>query len=213
MAEEKKPGLFEKGGKLYWLHSTIDAFDTFLRVPGTVTAKGAHVRDGIDLKRVMIMVVIALVPAALFGMWNVGYQHNLATGTEAGFLATFFYGFLRVLPLFVVSYVVGLAIEFAGAQIKGEEVNEGYLVSGFLIPLIVPLAQIFGVSAQLCILAFAFGDGFSNVFYPTNPALLISLGLADMGYAQWAKASWRFQLMNLLLTSALLLLGLAVGYA
>ena len=77
MAEEKKAGLFEKGGKLYWLHSTIDAFDTFLRVPGTVTAKGAHVRDAIDLKRVMIMVVVALVPAALFGMYNVGYQTAL----------------------------------------------------------------------------------------------------------------------------------------
>ena len=128
----------ENKQKFGFLHSTVDAFDTFLRVPGTVTRKGAHVRDAIDLKRVMILVVIALVPAALFGMWNVGYQHNLATGTEAGFLATFFYGFLRVLPLFVVSYVVGLAIEFAGAQIKGEEVNEGYLVSGFLIPLIVP---------------------------------------------------------------------------
>ena len=120
----------ENKQKFGFLHSTVDAFDTFLRVPGTVTRKGAHVRDAIDLKRVMILVVIALVPAALFGMWNVGYQHNLATGTEAGFLATFFYGFLRVLPLFVVSYVVGLAIEFAGAQIKGEEVNEGYLVSG-----------------------------------------------------------------------------------
>ena len=74
MADQNKPGLFEKGGKLYWLHSSIDAFDTFLRVPGTVTFKGAHVRDGIDLKRVMIMVVIALVPAALFGMYNVGLQ-------------------------------------------------------------------------------------------------------------------------------------------
>ena len=82
-----------------------------------------------------------------------------------------------------------------------------------LIPLIVPLAQIFGVSAQLCIVAFAFGDGFSNVFYPTNPALLISLGLADMGYGAWAKYSWKFQGLNLLLTGALLLLGLAVGYA
>ena len=82
-----------------------------------------------------------------------------------------------------------------------------------LIPLIVPLAQLFGVSAQLCIVAFAFGDGFSNVFYPTNPALLISLGLADMGYGDWARYSWRFQVLNLLLTGALLLLGLAVGYA
>ena len=139
MAEEKKPGLFEKGGKLYWLHSTIDAFDTFLRVPGTVTAKGAHVRDGIDLKRVMIMVVIALVPAALFGMYNVGLQTSTTYGLDWNFWHMFWYGFLRMLPLFVVSYIVGLAIEFGSSQIRGEEVNEGYLVTGFLIPLIVPV--------------------------------------------------------------------------
>ena len=139
MADEKKPGLFEKGGKLYWLHSSIDAFDTFLRVPGTVTAKGAHVRDGIDLKRVMIMVVIALVPAALFGMYNIGLQTSTLYGLDWGFWHMFWYGLLRMLPLFVVSYVVGLAIEFGSAQIRGEEVNEGYLVTGFLIPLIVPV--------------------------------------------------------------------------
>ena len=112
MADQNKPGLFEKGGKLYWLHSTIDAFDTFLRDPGTVTARGAHVRDGIDLKRVMIMVVIALVPAALFGMYNVGYQTAVATGASWGFWKMFFYGLLKVLPLYIVSYLVGLAIEF-----------------------------------------------------------------------------------------------------
>ena len=142
MEENKtqQPGLFEKGGKLGFLHSTVDAFDTFLRVPATVTRKGSHIRDVVDLKRVMIIVVIALIPAALFGMWNVGYQHNLAIGdTAAGFWATFWYGFLKVLPLYIVSYLVGLGIEFTAAQIKGEEVNEGYLVSGFLIPLIVPV--------------------------------------------------------------------------
>ena len=81
-----------------------------------------------------------------------------------------------------------------------------------LIPLIVPMAQIFGISAQLCIVAFAFGDGFSNVFYPTNPALLISLGLADTSYGKWFKWSWKFQLLNLILTSGVLIFGLAVGY-
>ncbi|MCQ2177965.1 MAG: NADH:ubiquinone reductase (Na(+)-transporting) subunit B [Bacteroidales bacterium] len=132
--------IFEKGGKLYWLHSTVDAFDTFLKVPGTVSGKGASVRDAIDLKRIMIMVVIAAVPAALFGMWNVGYQHNLTLGDgRIQILANFWYGFLRVLPLYLVSYIVGLAIEFAASQIRGEEVNEGYLVSGFLIPLILPV--------------------------------------------------------------------------
>ena len=81
-----------------------------------------------------------------------------------------------------------------------------------LIPIIVPMAQMFGISAQLCVVAFAFGDGFSNVFYPTNPALLISLGLADVKYVDWFKWSWKFQILNILLTSGILLLGLAVGY-
>ena len=132
--------IFEKGGKLYWLHSTVDAFETFLHVPGTVTKKGSHVRDAIDLKRLLILVVIAAAPAALFGMWNVGYQHGLAVGDlRLNILGNWWYGFLRVLPLFLVSYIVGLGIEFASCQIRGEEVSEGYLVSGFFIPLIVPV--------------------------------------------------------------------------
>lgn len=131
--------IFEKGGKLYWLHSTVDAFETFLHVPGTVTAKGAHVRDAVDIKRIMIIAVIAAVPAAIFGMWNVGYQHALATGIEANILQAFWFGLLKTLPLFIVSYIVGLGIEFATSQIRGEEVNEGYLVTGFFIPLIVPV--------------------------------------------------------------------------
>ncbi len=169
-----KPGLFEKGGKLGWLHSTVDAFDTFLRVPATVTAKGSHVRDAIDIKRVMIIVVLALVPAALFGMWNVGYQHDLAVGDLPGFWRQFWWGFLKVLPLYLVSYIVGLAIEFTGAQIKGEEVNEGYLVSGFLIPLIVPVDVPLWMLAVAVAFAVIFGK---EVFGGTgmnflNPALL-----------------------------------------
>ncbi|MBQ6178873.1 MAG: NADH:ubiquinone reductase (Na(+)-transporting) subunit B [Bacteroidales bacterium] len=169
-----KPGLFEKGGKLGWLHSTWDAFDTFLRVPATVTSKGAHVRDSIDIKRVMIIVVIALVPAALFGMWNVGYQHHLAMNDLPGFWNQFFWGLWKVLPLYIVSYIVGLGIEFTSAQIKGEEVNEGYLVSGFLIPLIVPV----DVPLWMLALAVAFAVIFGKeVFGGTgmnflNPALL-----------------------------------------
>ena len=81
-----------------------------------------------------------------------------------------------------------------------------------LMPLIVPVAQIFGISPQLCVVAYAFGDGFSNVFYPTNPVLLISLGLADVSYGKWAKWSWKFRGMNLILTSLILLMGLAIGY-
>ena len=131
--------IFEKGGKLYWLHSTVDAFETFLHVPGTVTLKGAHVRDAVDIKRIMIIAVIAAVPAAIFGMWNVGWQHALATGISANVWQAFWYGFWKVLPLYLVSYIVGLGIEFAFSQIRGEEVNEGYLVTGFFIPLIVPV--------------------------------------------------------------------------
>ena len=145
--------IFEKGGKLYWLHSTVDAFETFLHVPGTVTRKGSHVRDAIDLKRILIIVLIAAAPAALFGMWNVGYQHSLAIGeTGVNILGNFWYGFLKVLPLYLVSYIVGLGIEFASSQIRGEEVSEGYLVSGFFIPLIVPV----DVPLWLLALAVAF---------------------------------------------------------
>ena len=170
----QQPGLFDKGGKLGFLHSTYDAFDTFLRVPGTITRRGAHVRDIVDLKRIMIIVVLALVPAALFGMWNVGYQHCLATGQEWGLLQNFWYGFLKVLPLYIVAYVVGLGIEFASAQIRNEEVNEGYLVSGMLIPLIVPVDVPLWTLAIAVAFAVLFGK---EVFGGTgmnflNPALL-----------------------------------------
>ena len=165
---------FEKGGKLGFLHSTFDAFETFLFVPNTVTTKGAHVRDCVDLKRVMIMVVLALVPAMLFGIWNTGYQHSLAFGLEWGFWDIVLYGLIKVLPLYIVSYLVGLGIEFVSAQIQGHEVNEGYLVSGMLIPLIVP------VDVPLWMLAIAvafaviigkevFGGTGMNIW---NPALL-----------------------------------------
>ena len=165
---------FEKGGKFWWLHSTIDAFESFLHVPGTVTQKGAHVRDAVDLKRIMIVALLAAVPAALFGMWNVGYQHALATGAAPSFWADLWFGFLKVLPLYVVSYVVGLAIEFASAQIRNEEVNEGYLVTGFFIPLIMPV----DVPLWMLAVAVAFSVFFvKEVFGGTgmniwNPALV-----------------------------------------
>ena len=173
LVDKIKP-TFEKGGKLGFLHSTFDAFETFLFVPNTVTKKGAHVRDCVDLKRVMIMVVLALVPAMLFGIWNTGYQHSLAFGLDWGFGDIVLYGLVKVLPLFVVAYLVGLGIEFVSAQILGHEVNEGYLVSGMLIPLIVP------VDVPLWMLAIAvafaviigkevFGGTGMNIW---NPALL-----------------------------------------
>ncbi len=130
---------FEKGGKFAKLHSTFDAFETFLFVPDKVTTSGSHIRDNNDMKRAMTVVVLAMIPAMLVGMWNTGFQHFLATGANPGFWETFFYGFLRVLPMIIVSYVVGLGIEFIFAQVRGHDVNEGYLVTGLLIPLVMPI--------------------------------------------------------------------------
>jgi len=129
---------FEKGGKFAKLQSTFEAFETLLFVPNTTTRKGSHIRDTMDLKRTMMVVVVALMPALLFGMYNVGYQHFLSIGEDVGFWQMFGFGFVKVFPIVVVSYVVGLGIEFAFAQSRGHEVNEGYLVSGMLIPLIMP---------------------------------------------------------------------------
>jgi Na+-transporting NADH:ubiquinone oxidoreductase subunit B len=129
---------FEKGGKYGKLQSTFEAFETFLFVPNKVTFTGSHIRDAVDLKRTMSVVVLAMVPALLFGMWNVGYQYHLANGMESAFWQNFWFGFLQVLPIVIVSYVTGLAIEFVFAQIRGHEVNEGFLVSGMLIPLVMP---------------------------------------------------------------------------
>jgi len=136
----------EPKGKWAWLGSTYEAFHTFAFTPNRVTKQGCHVRDAVDLKRAMITVVIALVPAMLFGMWNIGYQTALhsaewpyALGTAAGFWYCLWFGFLRMLPLLAVSYIVGLTIEFAFAQIRHHQVNEGFLVTGFLIPMIVPV--------------------------------------------------------------------------
>jgi Na+-transporting NADH:ubiquinone oxidoreductase subunit B len=130
---------FEKGGKLEKFHSTFEAFESFMFVPDTVTTKGTHIRDANDMKRAMSVVVIALIPSLLFGMWNVGSQHFIATGQVGTFWQLFFTGFLRVFPIIVVSYFVGLGIEFAFAQYRGHEVNEGFLVTGMLIPLVLPV--------------------------------------------------------------------------
>ncbi|MBZ4657718.1 MAG: NADH:ubiquinone oxidoreductase, Na(+)-translocating, subunit [Methermicoccus sp.] len=130
---------FEEGGKFYWLHSTFDAFETFLYVPDTTSKSGVHIHDARDSKRTMVIVIIALMPALLFGMYNVGFQHYLAIGQDVGFWTKFFYGLLSVLPQIVVSYIVGLGIEFAMAQMKHEEVSEGFLVTGILIPMILPV--------------------------------------------------------------------------
>lgn len=130
---------FQKGGKLSFLHSTFDAFETFLFVPGHTTSGKVHIRDGIDLKRTMITVVVAMLPVLLFGIWNVGYQHYLSIGQpDSSIMENFIFGLIQVLPIIVVSYAVGLGIEFAFCQVKGHPVNEGFLVTGMLIPLVLP---------------------------------------------------------------------------
>ena len=149
---------FEKEGKLHAFKSVYDGMESFLYVPNTTSKSGCNIHDTIDSKRIMSIVVIALLPALLFGMYNIGYQNYLVSGkiADATFFAMFFYGFLAVLPKLLVSYIVGLGIEFIWAQWKGEEIQEGYLVSGIIIPLILP------VNCPLWILALAVA--FSVIF-------------------------------------------------
>ena len=165
---------FEEGGKFAKFHSTFEAFETFLYTPNRVTSNGTHIRNYVDMKRSLIYVVFALIPCFLFGTWNIGYQHFLSLGESVTFWQTFGYGLLKIIPLYLVSYIVGLAIEFTFAEIRHEDVNEGYFVTGFLIPLIMP------VDVPLWMLAIAvafaviigkevFGGSGMNV---VNPALL-----------------------------------------
>ena len=164
----------EKGGKFHALHSFYDSIETLFFVPDAVTTKGSHIRDGVDMKRTMFIVVIAMVPALLFGMWNVGRMHFQSIGQEAELFELFWYGFLKVLPIILVSYAVGLGIEIAFAQKRGHEVNEGFFVSGMLIPLIVPVTTPLWMVAVAVAFAVIFGK---EVFGGTgmnivNPALL-----------------------------------------
>ena len=131
---------FRPGGKLAKLESVYDGMDTFLFTPNATSRSGSHIHDGNDLKRTMITVVVALMPALLFGMYNIGYQHYLAIGQpNTGWFTMFLFGLLAMLPVIVVSYGVGLGIEFISAQIHHKEIQEGFLVTGILIPLIVPI--------------------------------------------------------------------------
>lgn len=130
---------FEPGGKLSMFRSVFEGMETFLFVPNTTSKSGVHIHDSVDAKRTMTIVIIALIPALLFGMYNTGYQHYLAIGQQPGYWATFLFGFLSVLPFVIVSYITGLGIEFIVAQWRGHEIQEGFLVSGMLIPLIVPI--------------------------------------------------------------------------
>ena len=199
---------FEEGGKLHAFRSVFDGFETFLFVPNTTARSGAHIHDAIDSKRIMSMVVIALMPAMLFGMYNVGYQNYLAAGTlqQAGFWSIFFYGFLAVLPKILVSYIVGLGIEFAWAQWKGEEIQEGYLVSGILIPLIIPVGCPLWILAIACAFAVIFakeifgGTGMNifNVALVTRAFLFFSYPQKMSGDTVWVASDKIFGLGNTL---------------
>ncbi|MDR2908014.1 MAG: NADH:ubiquinone reductase (Na(+)-transporting) subunit B [Bacteroidales bacterium] len=165
---------FAKGEKFHFLHSTFEAFETFLYVPNKVTSAGAHIRDNIDTKRAISMVIVALIPALLFGIYNVGYQHFLSLGETVDFWQTVIYGLWQVIPIVVVSYVTGLGIEFAVAQMRGHEVNEGFLVTGMIIPLLcppdVPLWMVAIATAFAVIIGKeVFGGTGMNVW---NPALV-----------------------------------------
>ncbi len=173
--EKTKPHV-QKGAKYHWLHSTHDAFFTLAFVQKDTSKSGTHVHDYIDLKRTMGMVVLALVPALLMGMYNIGYQHFGALGQldTAGFFDLFLFGLLKVLPVIIVSYVVGLGIEFLFAQLRGHEVNEGFLVSGILIPMVMPINTplwMIGVATAFAVIfgKEVFGGTGMNIW---NPALI-----------------------------------------
>ncbi|MDF1576053.1 MAG: NADH:ubiquinone reductase (Na(+)-transporting) subunit B [Bacteroidales bacterium] len=165
---------FEKGGKLHMFLAGFEAIETFLFVPDKVTTGRVHIRDANDMKRSLILVMIAMVPALLFGIWNTGFHHFQALGEAAGFWQMVWFGFLKILPIFIVSYVVGLGIEIAFAQWRNEEVAEGYFVSGMLIPLVMPADVPLWMVAVATVFAVVIGK---EVFGGTgmnilNPALV-----------------------------------------
>lgn len=169
--EIKRP--FAKGEKWERFAPAVNAFDTFLFVPNHTTTKGAHIRDAVDLKRTMITVIIALLPALVYGIYNTGYQHFSQLGSEFTFMDAFIHGAWKIVPMIVVSYVVGLTIEFAFAVYRGHEVNEGYLVTGLLIPMIMPVdiplwMVAISVAFAVLIAKEAFGGTGMNIL---NPAL------------------------------------------
>ena len=155
-------------------NALFDAMDTFLRTPATVTDGRCHVRDAVDMKRIMITVMIALCPALLFGWWNVGYQHFLAIGEQTSLWPCLWYGFLKWLPLVIVTYVSGLGVEVLFSQIRKEEVAEGFFVTGFLIPMIMPPDVPLWIVAVATVFAVIFGkEVFGGTGYNfLNPALL-----------------------------------------
>ena len=179
---------FLEGGKLEKMYPAYDAFETFLFVPDHTTKSGSHIRDSIDLKRTMITVVIALLPALFFGMWNIGYQHyEIALGIkDTPLLDSFMFGFWKMLPMILVSYGVGLGIEFAFASFRGHQVNEGYLVTGLLIPMIMPINVPLWMLAVSVIFAVVIGK---EVFGGTGMNIL-NPALTARAFLFFAYPSW-----------------------
>lgn len=190
---------FEKGGKFQAFHSFYEGMETFLFVPNSTSKTGVNIHDSIDSKRIMSFVVIALIPALLFGMYNVGYQHFKLNGIleEANFAELFGYGFLAVLPKIIVSYVVGLGIEFIVAQWKGEEIQEGFLVTGLIIPLIIPIECPLWMLAIATAFAVIFakeifggtGMNFLNVAIVARAFLFFSYPTKMSGDAVWVSSN------------------------
>ena len=170
---EKMKTPFDKGQKFEKLYPAFNAFETFLFVPNHTSKTGSHIRDAIDLKRVMITVIIALLPALVYGIYNTGFQYLYQTGETFSTFDAFLHGSYKILPMIAVSYIVGLGIEFAFAVFRGHQVNEGYLVTGLLIPMIMPVdipLWMVGVSVAFAVLIGkeAFGGTGMNIL---NPAL------------------------------------------
>ena len=167
----RKP--FNKGEKFERFAPAVNAFDTFLFVPNHTTKSGSHIRDAVDLKRTMVTVIIALLPALFYGVYNTGYQYFIQTNLDFTFLDAMLHGSKKILPMIAVSYAVGLLIEFIFAIYRGHEVNEGYLVTGLLIPMIMPVdipLWMVAVSVAFAVLIAkeAFGGTGMNIL---NPAL------------------------------------------
>jgi len=180
--DKQKPH-FQQGGKFSKFGSTFGAFETFLFTPNHTSKSGVHIHDTIDLKRTMIIVVLAVVPTLLFGSWNIGYQNGLAFGIERSLFENFIFGFLKVLPIIIVSYGVGLGIEFIVAQIRGHEVNEGFLVSGILIPLILPVTIPLWMVALATAFAVIFGkEIFGGTGYNIMNVALIARAFLFFAY-------------------------------
>lgn len=223
---EKIRPQFEKGGRLHALKSLYDGFDTFLYVPSVTSTSGVSIHDSIDSKRIMSVVVVALLPALLFGMYNIGYQNHAVANTlgSSSFWQLFLYGFLALLPKILVSYIVGLSIEFGWAQWKGEEIQEGYLVTGIIIPLIIPITT----PLWIMVLAIAFavifakeifgGTGMNifNVALVARAFLFFSYPSTMTGDTVWVARNSIFGLGNDLpdaLTTATPLGDIAAGHA